>query len=113
MDAFQDLNNLFFFARVVDCGSYTSAAEALGMQTSKLSRRIGALERELGVRLLNRTTRKLSLTAVIRSVGHDPGGQSRARRRLWTAPSSHGHRAHAHALDGATRERAYLAFCRR
>jgi DNA-binding transcriptional LysR family regulator len=32
------------------------------MQTSKLSRRIGALEKELGVRLLNRTTRKLSLT---------------------------------------------------
>src|SRR5579863_5665637 len=62
MDAFQDLNNLYFFARVVDCGSYTAAAEALGMQNSKLSRRIGALERELGVRLLNRTTRKLSLT---------------------------------------------------
>ena len=62
MEAFQDLNNLYFFARVVDCGSYTAAAEALGMQTSKLSRRIGALERELGVRLLNRTTRKLSLT---------------------------------------------------
>jgi len=62
MDAFQDLNNLYFFARVVDCGSFTAAAEALGMQTSKLSRRIGALERELGVRLLNRTTRKFSLT---------------------------------------------------
>ena len=62
MEAFQDLNNLYFFARVVDCGSYTAAAEALGMQTSKLSRRIGALEKELGVRLLNRTTRKLSLT---------------------------------------------------
>src|ERR1700726_2407951 len=62
MDAFKDLNNLYFFAKVVDCGSYTAAAEVLGMQTSKLSRRIGALEKELGVRLLNRTTRKLSLT---------------------------------------------------
>jgi DNA-binding transcriptional LysR family regulator len=62
MDPFQDLNNLYFFARVVDFGSYTAAAEALGMQTSKLSRRVGALESELGVRLLNRTTRKLSLT---------------------------------------------------
>jgi DNA-binding transcriptional LysR family regulator len=62
MDAFNDLNNLYFFAKVVDCGSYTAAAEVLGMQTSKLSRRIGDLERELGVRLLNRTTRKLSLT---------------------------------------------------
>ena len=62
MDSFQDLNNLFFFARVVDFGSFTAAAEALGLQTSKLSRRVGALESELGVRLLNRTTRKLSLT---------------------------------------------------
>jgi len=62
MDPFQDLNNLYFFARVVEFGSYTAAAEALGLQTSKLSRRVGALERELGVRLLNRTTRKLSLT---------------------------------------------------
>ena len=62
MDPFRDLNNLYFFARVVDFGSYTAAAEALGLQTSKLSRRVGALESELGVRLLNRTTRKLSLT---------------------------------------------------
>ena len=62
MDSFKDLNNLYFFAKVVDCGSYTAAAEALGLQTSKLSRRVGALETELGVRLLNRTTRKLSLT---------------------------------------------------
>jgi DNA-binding transcriptional LysR family regulator len=30
MHAFQDLNNLYFFASVVDCGSYTAAAEALG-----------------------------------------------------------------------------------
>lgn len=62
MDAFEDLNNLYFFAKVVEFGSYTAAADGLGMQTSKLSRRVGALERELGVRLLNRTTRKLSLT---------------------------------------------------
>jgi DNA-binding transcriptional LysR family regulator len=62
VDAFKDLNNLYFFAKVVEYGGYTAAAEGLGMQTSKLSRRVGALEKELGVRLLNRTTRKLSLT---------------------------------------------------
>jgi DNA-binding transcriptional LysR family regulator len=62
MDPFEDLNNLYFFAKVVEFGSYTAAADGLGMQTSKLSRRVGALESELGVRLLNRTTRKLSLT---------------------------------------------------
>lgn len=58
----QDLNNLYFFAKVIDFGSYTAAAKALGLQTSKLSRRIAALEAELGVRLINRTTRRLSLT---------------------------------------------------
>jgi len=64
MTSINDLNNLVFFAKVVDAGSYSAAAEALGMQTSKLSRRISALEAELGVRLLNRTTRKLSLTEI-------------------------------------------------
>ena len=64
MAPLMDLNNLVFFAKVVDAGSYSAAAEALDMQTSKLSRRITALESELGVRLLNRTTRKLSLTEV-------------------------------------------------
>src|SRR6202008_1455060 len=62
MSPIPDLNNLYFFARVVDFGSYTAAAKALGLQTSKLSRRIAALETELGVRLINRTTRRLSLT---------------------------------------------------
>lgn len=58
----RDLNNLYFFAKVVEFGSYTAAAKALGLQTSKLSRRIAALEAELGLRLINRTTRRLSLT---------------------------------------------------
>src|SRR5712672_3261819 len=62
MTPIQDLNNFYFFAKVVDFGSYTAAAKALGLQTSKLSRRIAALETELGVRLINRTTRRLSLT---------------------------------------------------
>src|SRR5258706_3477243 len=62
MTPVQDLNNLYFFAKVVEFGSYTAAAKALGLQTSKLSRRIAALETELGVRLLNRTTRRFSLT---------------------------------------------------
>src|ERR1700740_1425756 len=64
MTPIHDLNNLVFFAKVVEAGSYSAAAEALDMQTSKLSRRVSALEEELGVRLLNRTTRKLSLTEI-------------------------------------------------
>jgi len=58
----QDLNDMFFFAEVVDHGGFASAGRALGVPKSKLSRRIAELEHRLGVRLLQRTTRKLSLT---------------------------------------------------
>ena len=57
-----DLNDLRYFAEIVERGSFTAAAQSLGIQTSRLSRRVSALEAELGVRLLNRTTRRLSLT---------------------------------------------------
>ncbi len=59
-----DLNAMYLFAKVVDHGGYTAAARALGMQTSKISRHVADLEKELGVRLLNRTTRRMSLTDV-------------------------------------------------
>ncbi|HWU68742.1 MAG TPA: LysR substrate-binding domain-containing protein [Stenotrophobium sp.] len=62
MDQISDLNDLRLFAEVVERGSFTAAARNLGLQTSKLSRRVRALEEELGVRLLNRTSRSLSLT---------------------------------------------------
>jgi DNA-binding transcriptional LysR family regulator len=62
MDQISDLNDLRLFSEVVERGSFTAAARALGLQTSKLSRRVRALEEELGVRLLNRTSRRLSLT---------------------------------------------------
>jgi DNA-binding transcriptional LysR family regulator len=63
----QDLNDMLFFAKIVQHGSYRAAALALSMQTSKLSRRIAELERRLGVRLLHRTTRKISVTEIGRS----------------------------------------------
>lgn len=47
---------------MVEHGSFTAAARGLGVQISKLSRRICALEEELSIRLLNRTSRSLSLT---------------------------------------------------
>ncbi|KIH84012.1 LysR substrate-binding domain-containing protein [Pseudomonas batumici] len=62
MDPLTDLNNMYLFAKVVDHGGFTAAAKAMGLQTSKLSRRVGALEAELGVRLLNRNTRRVSMT---------------------------------------------------
>lgn len=48
--------------KVVDAGSFARAAEALDTSTAAVSRQIGALEAHLGARLLNRTTRRLSMT---------------------------------------------------
>ena len=58
----QDLNDMVYFAEVVDRGGFAAAGRALGLPKSKLSRRVAELEARLGVRLLQRTTRKLSLT---------------------------------------------------
>lgn len=58
----QDLNDLYYFAQVVEQGGFSSAARALDIPKSRLSRRISQLEERLGVRLLHRTTRRLRLT---------------------------------------------------
>ena len=59
-----DLNDMLYFAEVVERGGFASAGRALGIPKSRLSRRVAELEARLGVRLLQRTTRKLSLTQV-------------------------------------------------
>jgi DNA-binding transcriptional LysR family regulator len=60
----QDLNDLYYFAKVVECGGFAAAGRALGIPKSRLSRRIAELETRLNASLLQRTTRKLALTAV-------------------------------------------------
>ncbi|MEO8006118.1 MAG: LysR substrate-binding domain-containing protein [Betaproteobacteria bacterium] len=60
----QDLNDLYFFAKVVEKGGFAAAARSLNLPKSRLSRRVATLETALGVRLLQRTTRRLSLTEV-------------------------------------------------
>ena len=50
------------FVRIVESGSFVGAAERIGLSTSSLSRLVAELEQHLGARLLNRTTRRLSLT---------------------------------------------------
>ncbi len=57
-----DLNDIVVFARVIEAGSFTAAGRLLGMPKTTVSRRIAALEREVGIRLLQRTTRSLNLT---------------------------------------------------
>src|ERR1700755_3631157 len=57
-----DLNEILVFARVVQAGSFIAASAQLGMPKSTVSRKVSELEERLNARLLQRTTRKLSLT---------------------------------------------------
>jgi DNA-binding transcriptional LysR family regulator len=88
-----DLNEILVFARVVQAGSFTAAAAELGMPKSTVSRKVSDLEERLKSRLLQRTTRKLSLTDVGRTyydycariVGEIEDGE-RAVSRLQESP---------------------------
>ncbi len=60
----QDLNDLYYYAQVVEHGGFAPAARALGEPKSKLSRRVSALEDRLGVRLLQRSTRHVTPTEI-------------------------------------------------
>src|SRR6476659_9767779 len=64
----QDLNDLYYFAMVVDHGGFAAAERALGIPKSRLSRRITQLEADMGVRLLQRSTRRFAVTEVGNSV---------------------------------------------
>src|SRR5687768_14891737 len=57
-----DLNRATTFVRVVEAGGFTRAAGLLGLPPSSVSRAVAKLEDELGVTLLERTTRKIALT---------------------------------------------------
>ncbi|MFF7709733.1 LysR substrate-binding domain-containing protein [Pseudomonas sp. NPDC007930] len=59
MNPFEDMR---LFSQVLDAGSFTAAAEHLGVSKQLISRRVMALEARLGVRLLNRSTRRLDVT---------------------------------------------------
>lgn len=58
----QDLSDIAVFVRVVETGGFTAAAGGLELSQSAVSRRVSALEKRLGVQLLQRTTRRLRLT---------------------------------------------------
>jgi DNA-binding transcriptional LysR family regulator len=60
----QDLNDLYYFAMVVEHGGFAAAERALGIPKSRLSRRISQLEAQMGVRLLQRSTRRFAVTDV-------------------------------------------------
>ena len=60
----QDLNDLFYFAQVVEAGGFAAAARRLDMPRSLMSRRMGLLEERLGVRLIQRSTRRFAVTDI-------------------------------------------------
>ena len=60
----RNLNDLGFYAAVVANGGFSAASRALDVPKSRISRRVAALEGELGVRLLERSTRRFSVTEV-------------------------------------------------
>lgn len=60
----QDLNDLAIFAAVVKHKGFTAAADALDMPKSKVSKRVAGLEQRLGVRLIERSTRKIRVTDI-------------------------------------------------
>lgn len=60
---YKHYQDMALFASLIEAGSFTEAANRLDLPKSRVSQRIQALEAHLGIRLLNRTTRRLSLTS--------------------------------------------------
>src|SRR5882724_4907860 len=85
-----DLNRVRLFVRVAEAGSFTGAARLSGLPTSSVSRAVAALERELAVRLIQRTTRRLpgmdEAAAAVSELQDAPRGRVRI-----TAPADLGH----------------------
>ena len=81
------------FVGVVKAGGFTAAAEKLGISKALASKRVAALERRLGARLINRTSRRLSRIRMVycaspaeRIARYRQGPRKRAAK--WTAPSA-------------------------
>jgi DNA-binding transcriptional LysR family regulator len=60
----QDLNDIYYFVQVVELGSFTAASKSLGVAKSQLSFRVARLEASLGVRLIQRTTRRSHVSEI-------------------------------------------------
>lgn len=70
----QPLEGFYYFTQVVDHGGFARAARSLGIPKSRLSRHVTALEARLGVRLVNRSTRRF----VVTDIGHEVYGHANA-----------------------------------
>jgi DNA-binding transcriptional LysR family regulator len=63
MESAERVRAILSFVRAADLGSFAAAARTLGVSSAAISKNVASLERALGVRLMNRTTRSLTLTA--------------------------------------------------
>lgn len=79
------------FVRVVEAESFTAAAQQLGLPKSSVSRSVARLEEELGVRLLQRTTRRLHLTEAGSTFYHKARAALAALEEAALAAADHGH----------------------
>src|SRR5258705_4018600 len=85
-----DLNDFRYFVRIVECGGVTAASRNLNVPKSTISHRLQQLETTLGVRLINRTSRSLSMTDAgelfyrhaITTLEHADLAESAVRERL-------------------------------
>src|SRR5436309_2790040 len=98
------LKQLQLFARLVEAGSFTRAAHALGVTRSSASRELKQLEAEVGVRLLHRTTRSLKVTDAGRAfqARSHPVSQSHRRPRVARQPESRQRKPRAAGGDPRT-----------
>jgi len=90
--AYDHLSAMAVFARVVEAGSFSRAARGLGLSKSAVSKQVARLEDRLGARLLNRTTRQLSLTEAGRAFY---GGCRQMLAEAESAAAAVGHLAQA------------------
>jgi DNA-binding transcriptional LysR family regulator len=86
------LTEMAIFVQVVDCGGFSAAARQLGMTTSAVSRHVARLEAHMGGRLLQRTTRSLSLTELGQQVHAGSARMLACAREVQALAGSYGER---------------------
>ena len=91
--ALHGLDRVATFVAVAEAESFTAAAQRLGLPKSSVSRNVARLEQELGVRLLQRTTRRLRLTEAGSAFYHKARGALATLEEAALAAADHGHEA--------------------
>ncbi|MGX9416438.1 LysR substrate-binding domain-containing protein [Vibrio sp. WJH972] len=89
-------DDLILFSQVIELGSFSKAAEKNNLTNSVVSKRIARLEEELGVQLMYRTTRKLTLTEAGRVLLHNAKSVKQAAQEAFDAVSGYGEDVSGH-----------------